>query len=356
MKFLLVIALFAGVRADAEADADPYYLTYGGLHRPVVYGLGAHHAVPHVPVVKSVEVKPSEVKTTAPVITYGYPYLHAPYYGLWGHGLPLTGAPAAAAEAEAPAVEAAERRKREADAEADAEADPYYLTYGLHGLRGLHYPYVYTTPLVKPVVKKVEVKAPALTYTYGYPYHYGYHGVHPYTFGYHGYPYVVTKPVEAEAEAEAVEAERKKREAEADPEADPYYLTYPYVYTAPVVKPAVKTVEVKTPAVTYAYHHALPYTHGYHGLYPYSYGYHGYPYGYHGYPYVVTKPVEAEAEAVEAERKKRDADAEAKPAVLASYTRVKSPVTYAHLPYTLPYATRGVYSHFGYPYAHWVGK
>jgi len=335
MKFLLVIALFAGVRADAEADADPYYLTYG--HYP--YGLAAHHAVPYVPVVKSVDVKPAEVKTTTPVITYGYPYLHAPYYGLWGHGLPLTGAPAAAAEAEAPAVEAAERRKREADAEAEAEADPYYL--------GLHRPYVYT-PLVKPVVKKVEVKAPALTYTYGYPYHYGY----PYSFG---YPYVVTKPVEAEAEAEAVEAERKKREAEADPEADPYYLTYPYVYTAPVVKPAVKTVEVKTPAVTYAYHHALPYIHGYHGLYPYSYG-------YHGYPLVVTKPVEAEAEAVEAERKKRDADAEADPAILASSTRVLtpvSPVTYAHLPYTLPYATRGVYSNFGYPYphyAHWVGK
>merc|ERR1719309_1649582 len=39
-----------------------------------------------------------------------------------------------------------ERRKREAD----AEADPYYL---------LHHPY-YTTPLVKPVVKKVEYKAP----------------------------------------------------------------------------------------------------------------------------------------------------------------------------------------------------
>merc|ERR1719244_2503966 len=127
--------------------------------------------------------------------------------------------------------------------------------------------------------------------------------------------------------------ERKKREAEADPEADPYYLTYPYVYTAPVVKPAVKTVEVKTPAVTYAYHHALPYTHGYHGLYPYSYG-------YHGYPLVVTKPVEAEAEAVEAERKTRDADAD--PAILASSTRVVtpvSPVTYAHLPYTLPYTT-----------------
>jgi len=346
MKFLLVIALFAGVRADAEAD--PQLLVH---HSPLVYGV--HHALPHVPVVKSVEVKPAEVKTT-PLVTYAYPYLHA-YNGLWGHGLPLTvpltGAPAAAAEAEAPAVEAAERRKREADADADAEADPYYLTYGLH------HPYYYTTPLVKPVVKKVEVKAPALTYTYpttyGYPYHFGYHGLHPYSYW---NPYVVTKPVEAEAEAEAVEAERKKRDAEADPEADPYYLTYglhhPYVYTAPVVKPAVKTVEAKAPALTYAYHHALPYTYGYHGVYPYSYGY--------GLPYVFTKPVEAEAEAeaVEAERKKRDADAEADPAILASSTRVLTPATpvtyspYAHLPltYNVPYARHGVYA--GYPFAH----
>merc|ERR1719477_270559 len=102
MKFLLVIALFAGVRAEAEAD--PQLLVH---HSPLVYGLAAHHAVPHVPVVKSVEVKPAEVKTlkTAPVVTYGYPgypYLHAPFNGLWGHGLPLPGAPAAAAEAEAP--------------------------------------------------------------------------------------------------------------------------------------------------------------------------------------------------------------------------------------------------------------
>merc|ERR1711992_197806 len=119
MKFLLVVALFAGVRA--EADADPQLL----VHSPFVYGLAAHHAVPHVPVVKSVEVKPAVVKTT-PVVTY----LHAPYFGLWGHGLPVVGAPAAA-----------------------AEADPSYLTYGLH------HPYVLPTPVVKPIVKKVEVKA-----------------------------------------------------------------------------------------------------------------------------------------------------------------------------------------------------
>merc|ERR1711930_12674 len=171
----------AGVRAEAEAD--PQLL----LHTPLVYG--AHHAVPHVPVVKSVEVKPAEVKTT-PLVTYA----HVPYafnYGLWGHGLPVV-LPAAAPVAEAePAVEA-ERKKREAEAEADPEAGPYYLTYGLHHpyTYGLHYPYV------KPVVKTVEVKAPAVTYAYNHlPYTYGYHGVYPYSYGYH--PYFVTKPVEA---------------------------------------------------------------------------------------------------------------------------------------------------------------
>merc|ERR1712210_314947 len=250
MKFLLVVALVAGVRAEAEAD--PQLL----LHAPLVYG--AHHAVPHLPVVKSVEVTPAEVKST-PLVTYA----HVPYaynYGLWGHGLPVV-LPAAAPVAEAePAVEA-ERKKREAEAEADPEADPYYLSYGLH---------------------------------------------HPYTYGLH----------------------------------------HPYVYTAPVVKPVVKTVEVKAPAVTYAYNH-LPYTYGYHGYHPYSYG----------YPYVVTKPVEAEEPAVEAERKKRDAEAD--PAILASSTVVKTPLTYIYPTYgahaltygAYPYATHGAYSGFGYPYA-----
>jgi len=331
MKFLLVVALFAGVRAEAEAD--PQLL----VHSPLVYRLAAHHAVPHVPVVKSVEEKPAVVKTT-PLVTYSYPYLHAPLYGFWGHGLPVVGAPAAAAEADAPAVEEAERKKREAEAE--PEADPYYLTYG-------HHPFVYTAPVVKPIVKKVDVKAPVVTYATHHvlPYTLGYG--YPYTYGYHGYPYVFTKPVEAEADAEAVEAERKKREAEADPEADPYYLNYgyglhhPLVYTAPapVVKSEVKTVEVKQPAVTYAYHHALPYTYGYHG-YPFTYGYH---------PYVVTKPVEAEA--VEAERKKREAEAD--PAVLAYRSRILSPVrTYAAHPYYSGYAHYG----YGYPYAYAVGK
>merc|ERR1711936_1280025 len=113
MKLLLVVALVAGVHADADADPQLLLAAY-----PLVFG----------------------------------------------HGLPLTGsAPAAVAE-EAPSV-ASERRKREAEPEADPEADPLYLTYGYHA------PVTYTAP----VVKSVEVKTPVVysslvhPYTYGYP-------------------------------------------------------------------------------------------------------------------------------------------------------------------------------------------
>merc|ERR1712212_130587 len=98
-----------------------------------------------------------------------------------------------------------------------------------------------------------------------------------------------------------------------------------------------------------------PYTYGYHGVYPYSYGYH---------PYFVTKPVEAEEPAVEAERKKREAEAD--PAILASSTVVKTPLTYTYPTYGThaltygayhPYTTHGVYSGYGYPYAYYgLGK
>merc|ERR1711915_84537 len=207
MKFLLVVALVAGVRAEADAEADPQLL----LGYP--YALGHHalgyHPVVHTPVVKSVEVKPAEVKT--PVVTYATHFPHAGVYpyALWGHGLPLTVPVAAPAEEEAPAVEAEARKKREAEAEAEPEADPYYLYH--------HHPLTYTIPVVKPVVKKVVKAAPVVTYASHpalyHPYAYGHFG-YGYPYAYH--PYVVTKPAEA-AEEPAVESERKRREAEADP-------------------------------------------------------------------------------------------------------------------------------------------
>merc|ERR1711915_1150779 len=238
MKFLLVVALVAGVRAEADAEADPQLL----LGYP--YALGHHalgyHPVVHTPVVKSVEVKPAEVKT--PVVTYAthFPHVGVYPYALWGHGLPLT-VPVAA-----PADEDEARKKREAEAE--PEADPYYL---------YHHPLTYTVPVVKPVVKKVVKAAPVVTYASHpalyHPYSYGHFG-YGYPYAYH--PYVVTKPAEA-AEEPAVESERKRREAEADPAVLASYTTInnplPTLRTAYPIPTAYHGIYTGYPAGVYAY-------------------------------------------------------------------------------------------------------
>jgi len=247
MKFLLVVALVAGVRAEADAEADPQLL----LGYP--YALGHHalgyHPVVHTPVVKSVEVKPAEVKT--PVVTYATHFPHAGVYpyALWGHGLPLTVPVAAPAEEDAPAVEAEARKKREAEAE--PEADPYYL---------YHHPLTYTYPVVKKVVKAAPVVTYASHPALYHPYSYGHFG-YGYPYAYH--PYVVTKPAEA-AEEPAVESERKRREAEADPAVLASYTTIknplPAVYTLPS-------------AYTHGVYASLPLARA--GVYAYGYPYYG---------------------------------------------------------------------------------
>merc|ERR1712203_518487 len=262
MKLLCVVALVAGVRAEAEADPQ---LLYSGIY-PGVYS----HAI-HAPVVKSVEVKPAEVKTVP--LTYTLPYAGAlPYtYGAYPFHYPYGLVPAMKpAEAEAPAVEA-ERKKREAepvaeavaDAAPDAEADPWFAYSGYHPYAYGYHPYAAYHPVVK------TIKAPTYTYSYNHAYHpytYGYAG-YPYAYGAYGYgwPYLTAvKPAEA-AEEPAVEAERKKREA------DPAVL--------------YSTAAVKTPTtLTYA---GLPYTAG---VLPTTYThpltYTGYPTTYAaGYPY-----------------------------------------------------------------------
>merc|ERR1711973_910999 len=228
MKFLLVVALLAGVQADAEPEADPQLLLYGGVG-----------AVPHVPTVKVVETQPAEVKTTVNAVPYvlthpgvvgytGYAGLHYPYYPYYG--LLPAAVPAAEAEAEAPAVEA-ERKRREAEA---APVKTYSYTYS----------------------------------TLGYPYGLGYHGGLLGYHGYLGYPYLLPTVTAAkeEEEAPAVEAERKRREAEpeADPEADPAILaSYSRVLSAP-------TPIIHAPAVAAAYSAPLTYAYGY--GYPYAWG------------------------------------------------------------------------------------
>merc|ERR1739848_885958 len=215
MKLLCVVALVAGVRAEAEADPQ---LLYSGIY-PGVYS----HAI-HAPVVKSVEVKPAEVKTVP--LTYTLLY---------------------------------------------AGADPWFAYSGYHPYAYGYHPYAAYHPVVKtikPVEAKV-IKSPTYTYSYNHAYHpytYGYAG-YPYAYGAYGYgwPYLTAvKPAEA-AEEPAVEAERKKREA------DPAVL--------------YSTAAVKTPTtLTYA---GIPYTAGVlPTTYTHPLTYTGYPTTYAaGYPY-----------------------------------------------------------------------
>merc|ERR1712024_53294 len=148
MKFLLLIAAIASVRAEAEANPA---FTYATGYLPYAYG--------------------------APLA-----YAHAPLVYTAAAGCQNEAGAVVPCAAEEPAVEEA-RKKREATAEAEAEADPeadpwvFYRTYGYwpHGYGHLAYSY-----------------AP-----YAYAGHYGYYGL-----GHH-YGYYGRKKREATAEADA---------------------------------------------------------------------------------------------------------------------------------------------------------
>merc|ERR1711936_1492866 len=126
MKFLLVLA----VGAYVKADADPGF-AYSVGHLPLAY---AHAAPPvytaaHAPVVYTAPAagcQNSEGKFV--------PCAQGSYFGY----VPV--AAAAAPAEEAPAVEA-ERKKRDADAE--PEADPWLYYSGLYGHHGYGYGYNY---------------------------------------------------------------------------------------------------------------------------------------------------------------------------------------------------------------------
>merc|ERR1712243_496040 len=133
MKFLLVLA----VAAYVKADADPGF-AYSVGHLPLAY---AHaplvYTAAHAPVVYTAPAagcQNSEGKFV--------PCAQGSYFGY----VPV--AAAAAPVEEAPAVES-ERKKRDAEAEptadADAEADPWLL-YGGYGYGGYAYA-AYTHPL-----------------------------------------------------------------------------------------------------------------------------------------------------------------------------------------------------------------
>merc|ERR1711981_717381 len=121
MKFLLVLAVAAYARAEAEAKPGFVYTTG---HLPLAYGYpyAYHHPVVY----------------TAPVGCQNNEGAAVPCaHGVFPYGLvPAAAAPAAAEEA----VESVEKREAEPNAEADPEADPW-LYY--HGLGYAAHPYGY---------------------------------------------------------------------------------------------------------------------------------------------------------------------------------------------------------------------
>merc|ERR1712066_583514 len=184
MKFLLVLAVAAYARVEAEANPGFVYTTG---HLPLAYGY--HPYAVHHPLVY-----------TAPVGCQNNEGVAVPCaHGVFPYGLVPAVAPAAAEEA----VESVEKREAEPTAEADAEADPeadpwlYYSHHG-YGLRPYGYGY--------------------------YGHHLGYAGYYGHHLGYYG-----KRSAEAEPTAEA--------DAEASPEADPWlyyshagYGLHPYGY------------------------------------------------------------------------------------------------------------------------------
>merc|ERR1711997_281431 len=201
MKFLLVLAVVAAARAEAEAKPGFVYTT-GLHHAPLVYNhlpLAYHHA----PLVYAAAPVGCQNNEGAAV-----PCAH----GVLPYGLIPAAAPADAAAEEA--VESVEKREAEPTAEADAEADPEadpWLYY--HGLGYAARPYGY------------GYYSHHLGYGLGYSaYHYGYA-----PYGYHHLGYYGKRDAEAEPTAEAA--------AEASPEADPWlyyshagYGLHPYGY------------------------------------------------------------------------------------------------------------------------------
>merc|ERR1711988_183026 len=131
MKFLLVLAVAA--YAKAEAEADPGFV-YSVGHAPLVY----HHAplaYHHVPLIYAAAAGCRNNEGSL------VPCAHGVLPAL----APLAVAPAAPAAAEDDAVVSVEKREATAEAEADPEADPWLAYYA------------------------------ALPYAYGYGYHYAPH-------------------------------------------------------------------------------------------------------------------------------------------------------------------------------------
>merc|ERR1711874_902078 len=108
MKFLLVLAVAAYARAEAEAK--PGFVYTVGHHAPLVYGYpyAYHHPVVYTAPVGCQNNEGAAVPCAHGVLPYGL----------------VPAAPPAAAEDDAEAAVSVEKREAEPTAEADAEADP----------------------------------------------------------------------------------------------------------------------------------------------------------------------------------------------------------------------------------------
>merc|ERR1712227_1117908 len=167
MKFLLVVAVAAYVKA--EADPAFVYSTAGVL--PYAHGVLPYAHALHTPLVYAAPLAAGCQNDQGKLV----PCAHG--------ALPLVAPVAAAA---APAEEAVE-----ADAEADPEADPWLLYGGYHGYAYGHY-------------------AP---FAYSYAPH-----VYSHAYSYYGLPYAYYGKRSADAEPEP--------EADADTDADAWYGYY----------------------------------------------------------------------------------------------------------------------------------
>merc|ERR1712157_609410 len=211
MKFLLVVAVAAYVKAEADpafvystAGVVPSVYTHGVLpyavHHPLVYAAPlaagcqndqgklvpcAHGALPLVAGVAPAEADPEADPWLLYSGYHGYGYGHyAPFtYSYAPHVYSYYGLPHAYYYG---------KRSADAEPEADADADAYYGYYG-YGLRpygyrayGYGYPYRYGYYGKRSADAEPEPEANADAY-YGY---YGY-GLRRYGYygGYYGYPY-----------------------------------------------------------------------------------------------------------------------------------------------------------------------
>merc|ERR1712241_233455 len=175
MKFLLVLAVAAYARAEAEAR-DPRGFVYTTGHVPLTYGYpyAVHHPLVYTAPVGCQNNEGAAVPCAHGVLPYGL--------------VPAVAAPPAAEEE---AVESVEKREAEPTAEADAEADPEadpWLYYSRFGYAAHPYHYGYYGKREAEAEPTAEADAEASPEADPWLYYHGLgYAAHPYGYGYYGH-------------------------------------------------------------------------------------------------------------------------------------------------------------------------